>query len=317
MPRARWIVFVGLAGCANFDSVDDACRDGVRGERHGSDAAADVVGRISCYRRFVGLDRGDIDKRITAAVESHADYLGTNQVLSTTGDWWAESPGLPGFTGVGSFDRLEAAEYLVASVGSAFVWEVLLPAAGGGTGVIDEVLIDPFARDALLAPAWEGGGYAEFGDPVLGGDFAYMNIVLYYPSGSRATRPVVYPQDGQTDLPTSWNVDPTDAAFAGLPEVAGFPISFTMGSSRVVTGDNPLEVAVLNSTITGPSGEVPHVVLLPGLYTVGVNWSTAILAPLAPLEPNTDYTVEADLAWVDVPKKHEELVFTTGSVPAP
>src|SRR5262249_35906024 len=116
-----WVV-----GCG-FDSVDDACRDNVRGDQNGSAAAAEIVGRISCYRRFVGLDRGNIDKRITEAVSAHTSYLASQQVLSTTGDWWAEDPSLPGFTGIDGFARLYAAQFLSEGVGSAFVWEVLLP----------------------------------------------------------------------------------------------------------------------------------------------------------------------------------------------
>src|SRR5690349_17935581 len=103
------LLWLGIAGCG-FESVDDACRDGVRGERYGSDAAVDVVRRISCYRRFVGLDRGIIDEQVTEAVEAHARYLEKNAVLSTTGDWWAEAAALPGFTGIEAYDRLYTAE---------------------------------------------------------------------------------------------------------------------------------------------------------------------------------------------------------------
>ncbi|MEQ1506970.1 MAG: hypothetical protein ABMB14_32380 [Myxococcota bacterium] len=307
-----------LAAC-NYATVDDACRDHVRGESHGSDAAIEVVGRISCYRTFVGLDRGDIDKKITEAVDAHASYLSTSGQIASTGDWWSESAGTAGYTGVDAFERLYASEYLVNDVGSAFVWQVLLPVSDVVTRpeLIDLYMDDPFVRDVFLAPAWEGAGYAEGTDALIG-PFAYMNIVLYYPSGARSTRPVVYPQDGQVDVPTRWTLnDPGEPAFVGLPPVVGYPITFTFGSSQVSDGANPLQVSVLDSVITGPSGPVDHAVALPGVYGTGVNWSTAILVPSEPLEPLSEYTVEATFQWIDIDSRKEKLVFTTADDEAP
>lgn len=302
-------------GC-RFDSVEDACPDHVPGQSHGTDAAVDVIGRIGCYRRYVGLDRADIDGRITDAVVAHASYLAQNGTIGQYGSWQAETPGLAGFTGADAFERLYASEYLVEDVGSAFVWEVLLAIddATDRGALVDEVIDDPFIRDVFLAPAWEGAGYAEGTDPVIG-TFAYMNIVLYFPSGARSGRPVVYPRDGQVDVPTSFALfDPGDPALAGLPPVVGYPLTFTMGSSTLGSGSvNPLEVQVLESTILGPSGPVEHAVLLPTSYLSGVNWSTAILIPRAPLDPSTTYDVDARFSWIDRDNRHETLSFTTAA----
>lgn len=311
MRLVSWLGLATLVGCANYETVDDACSNGVRGERHGSAEAVELIGRISCYRRFVGLDRADIDKRVTEAVVSHATYLSVNQVMSTGAPWQSESASVGGYTGDSATARLVASGFLIEGVSDAFVWELLLTGFEDRTRteLVDELMIDPIARDALLAPAWEGSGYEPFTDPVAGA-FAYANIVLAYPSGSHTTRPIVYPQDGQTDLPTSW----PGASVAGFGGATGFPITFTMGSSQIVAAStNPLEVRVLGSTITGPSGPVPHTVLLPGPYASGVNWSTAVLVPTDPLEPDSVYTVEAELAWIDVASHTEELTFSTAA----
>ena len=254
------VVLALPSGCATYDSVDEACRDRVPGDRHGSAEAADLIGRIGCYRRYVGLNRANIDRRITEAVESHVDYLRLHPGWVGTGQWQAEEPNTRGYTGRDAFERLYASEFLVEGVGSAFVWEVLLPIdeAIRRRELVDLFMHDPFVRDVFLAPAWEGAGYAE-GRVEGVGEFAYMNIVMYFPSGSRSNRPVVYPHDGQTQVPVAWTVlDPGDPNLADLPPVAGYPITFTVGSSTVGSGtSNPLDVHVLGSRIDGPDGPVP------------------------------------------------------------
>jgi hypothetical protein len=312
--RVVWVVLLA-SGCASYDSVEDACPNHVTGERHGSPEADELFQRVSCYRRYVGLDKANIHRRVDDATAAHASYLTENETLSTTGQWTTETPGEPGFTGANAFERLEDAGYLGLDPSSAFVWEVLtrVDEVGSYSEHIDELMVDPFVRDVLLAPAWEGAGYAEGLDPALGA-FAYWNIVLYFPSGARATRPVTYPQDGQTGLPTSWSPpDPADPALAGVPPLAGFPVTLTFGSSQIsANGTNPLDVLVTSSTLTGPEGQVDHQILLPGLYSLGVNWSTAILVPLEPLQPGATYTVVADVSWIDRPQGQQlELSFTT------
>jgi hypothetical protein len=313
--RVVWVVLLA-GGCASYDSVEDACPNHVSGERHGSPEADELFLRVSCYRRYVGLDRANIHRRINDAAAAHASYLTENQVLSTTGQWNLEVAGEPGFTGADAFERLQDAGYLGLDPSSAFVWEVLTLVSDVDSygSHIDELMLDPFVRDVLLAPAWEGAGYAEGSDPAFG-EFAYWNIVLYFPSGARSTRPVTYPQDGQTEVPTSWSpADPSDPALLGIPALAGFPITLTFGSSQISTnGTNPLNVLVSGSTLLGPEGEVEHQILLPGVYSLGVNWSTAILVPTQPLQPDTTYELAARVTWIDRPTgKDIELSFTTG-----
>jgi hypothetical protein len=314
--RAFLPVVLLVAGCG-ANSIEDGCKNHIAGQSGSAPEELEIFSRITCYRKYVGLDQARIVTNITEAAESHAYYLEQNEVLTVDPySWPYESPSGVGFTGEDSFARLDASQYFVETTATAFVWEVLLLVEEDFSyeELIDEYMIDPFFRDAFLAPSWEGGGYAEGTDPTWG-RFGYMNIVLYFPSGSRTTRPVVYPQDGQEDVPTTWVRTFEDAAIQ-LPSEVGFPISFTAGSARITSGINPLEVQVKHSTITGPDGEVEHQVLLPGYYAGGVNWSTAILVPVEPLQPDSTYTVEAELSWIDQQSRKEELTFTTAADPA-
>jgi hypothetical protein len=310
--RASLLPVVLVAGCG-ADSIEDGCKNHIAGQAGSTAEEVAIFSRITCYRKYVGLDQARIVTNITEAAEAHAYYLEQNQTLTNDPyNWPYEYPGGVGFTGEDSFARLDASQYFVETTAQAFVWEVLILVEDDFSyeALVDDYMIDPFFRDAFLAPSWEGGGYGEGTDPTWG-RFGYMNIVLYFPSGSRTTRPVVYPQDGQTDVPTTWVRTFEDAAM-DLPVETGMPITFTVGSARITSGINPLEVNVKHSSIRGPSGELEHQVLLPGYYGGGVNWSTAILVPVQPLEPDTTYDVEVELSWIDQNSRKEELSFTTG-----
>ena len=311
--RASLLPVVWLVAGCGADSIEDGCKNHIAGQAGSSPEELAIFSRITCYRKYVGLDQARIVTNITEAAENHAYYLEQNQVLTNDPyNWPYEYAGGVGFTGEDSFARLDASQYFVETTATAFVWEVLILVEDDFSyeQLIDDYMVDPFFRDAFLAPSWEGGGYGEGTDPTWG-RFGYMNIVLYFPSGSRTTRPVVYPQDGQVDVPTTWVRTFEDAAM-DLPVETGMPISFTVGSARITSGINPLEVNVKSSSIRGPSGELEHQVLLPGYYAGGVNWSTAILVPVQPLEPNTTYDVEVELSWIDQNSRKEELSFTTG-----
>jgi hypothetical protein len=308
--------------CADYQTVDEACSDNVRGAGSASAAAVELIGRVSCYRKLAGLDRANLNSRIGEAVENHANYLLTNEVevFDPSVDWWAETFGELGFTGTDAYERLYATEYLVEDVGSAFVWEVLtlVDETQTYTEGVDDLMLDFFFRDVFLAPAWEGAGYTEFPYTIYGEELtlAYMNVVLYFPSGAHALNPVVYPVAGQLDVPLGWPNDyaanPYDTTLDMIPADAGLPITFTFGSNTVGAGLNPLSVSVVSSAITSASGPVEHIVVLPGSYAPGTLWSTAALIPTEPLLPNTTYTVAAELSWIERSNHLVTTTFTTG-----
>ncbi|MEZ4238314.1 MAG: hypothetical protein R3F59_19610 [Myxococcota bacterium] len=304
--------------CARYDSVDDACRD-LPGASGAPAEAAEVIGRIDCYRRFAGADGARIVPDVQEAAEAHAAWLARHGTPHGA-DWRAEAPDTRGFTGADALERLYTSGYLVRDVGTAFVWELLLPLGGGYTRpeLVDAHLADPFLRDLFLAPGWEAAGYAEGVDPG-GARFGYLEVVTTFPSGTHSLRPVVYPADGQTGVPPAWRVqDPGDPALADLPDVAGFPVSFTFGSNTFGSGsDNPLEVDVLRSELRGPGGLVPHRIVLPGADAAGRNRATAALVPEAPLQPDAEYTWEVALSWVDVGARVLTGSFRTGAAAHP
>jgi len=298
-----------LAACGrSYESVDEACKDNVRGDADASQQAIDVIQRISCYRKFAGLDRGNLDPRVTDAVESHAFYLSENP---DTVDWTLEQSGETGFSGADVFQRLEESGFLFEEGStSIFVWQVLLPLDPElpRARFVDFWMHDPFFRDVYLSPSWEAAGYSEY--QVDGVTFEYSNIVLYYPSGRFSQKPTVYPADGQAGVPISWE---NYYAIPDVPAVTGYPITFTFGSTEIGSGaDNALQVAVRSSALTGPDGPVDHVALTPDVGT----YSTAILFPTAPLEPNTTYTVDVTVSWIGHDAKDVSTTFTTGDEPA-
>ena len=311
MTRTSLLLLLPLGiGCRSFETVDDACKGSIRGERHGSAEANDFFGRVTCYRRLAGLPQANIRKEVSEAAEAHAAYLAQNGIGP---DWPNETIGLPGFTGQTSFDRIEAAGFPV-DVAATFLWEVLVPTdvdVPRGE-VVDGYMHDPLVRDVLLAPGWLGGGYAELDAP--DGRWAYFHAVLSLPSNANANRPIVYPADGQLDVPISVS----GGGLTGAAPLTGYPITLTFGSTSSDPNlPNPLGVTVIASVITGPSGPVAHTVYLPATYDGwGRNYSTAILLPTDPLEPNATYTVGAEVSWVSDPSKKLEWTFTTGEAPA-
>lgn len=299
--------------CADFATVDEACKDSVKGDKDASAAAIAWAQRIGCYRRYVGLDRGKLHPKVTEAVEAHAFYLEQNGIPA---DWWLEASGSTGYTGATSYDRLERTEYLAPdSTVQTFVWEVLGYADTDDAGAtVDDDMHNPFFRDVYLAPGWMGAGYSEGTDPAAG-TFFYSNVVLRFPSGSRTSKPVVYPQDGQIDVPVSWvNPFAGDPTLPGVPAVTGYPVTFTAGSSiESFSENNPLSMLVAASTITGPQGPVEHVVVVPASHPWGATWSTVILFPAEPFAASTSYTVDITMSWNTQPSRDETLTFTTGT----
>src|SRR5689334_2783202 len=97
-----------LAGCPSYENVDEACKDHGRGQSNATDAAIDVVQRVSCYRKYAGVDRGNLNKKVTDAVEAHAFYLSENGVGDST--WQFETSGETGFSGTDSYERLVESE---------------------------------------------------------------------------------------------------------------------------------------------------------------------------------------------------------------
>lgn len=293
---------VVAAGCSSFEDVEEACKDGLPGDSYGSDEADAFFQRLDCYRRFAGVERPRIDQAISESVVSHTSYLSQNGIGAP--DWASESSSFPGYTGDTVFDRLESAGYPL-DVASTLVWQVAMPAdpSQPRANMVDLLIHDPHYRDPLFAPGWLGGGYAEGTDLYEG--FAYSIWTLALPSASHSSKPVLWPVKDAEDVPISW--------LGG-----GYPITMTFGSSLIGGNpDNPLDVLLHSATITSEDGTIlEHVAELPGYNPYfGSNNSTIMLFPLQPLQPDTLYTVEANVSWISYPEGNKTIdwSFVTGS----
>ena len=313
------LLALGVAGCQpNYAAVDEACLDSDQAVP-GSDGATEngeaFMRRLTCYRRFVGISKARMSPLVDEAAQAHARYL-EEHVLSNpeATSWQFEVRGLSWYRGDDARDRIDYAGYELEGY-SNFIWEVLGPAPESVSppDTVDALMHDPFVRDALLAPGWRVSGYGEAEGDWLGRVF-YLNAVLALPSLVRATSPVTYPMDGQTDVPVSWfNYWYGSPPFDELPVELGYPITLTMGSAQVGAGNNPLQIVVDEHSITGPDGEIEAVRIFPGPHDGGFNWSTVILLPVEPLQPGSQYTVEVTASWISHPGRTMSWTFETGS----
>jgi hypothetical protein len=270
--------------------------------------------RIQCHRRLVGLPAGKVTTEAQIAAEAHGTYLEMNEVLSDANALgsalYIESAGGEAFNGQTAGDRLER----TGAVGQGAEWEtwerVLL-----ATDDPDELFRDPWSREALLQPAWIGAGVDvipyPIPDPILDPadtpaeeddalevDRLYINLVYAMPSYKAMIRPLVYPTDGQLDVPTSYTPsgDP-DNPLAVATEI-GFPITISVGSDRLSGGSNPYQLALGASRMVDEDGLVIDLVTMnPQSSRSGDLRTSVVLAAREPLRPGVVYDLEASVTW--------------------
>lgn len=267
--------------------------------------------RVQCHRQMAGLPAGKVTTQAQIAAEAHGTYLEQNEVLSDENALgsalYIESGGGEAFTGQTAGDRLER----TGAVGAGADWEtwerVLL-----ATDDPDELFRDPWSREALLQPAWIGAGVDVIPYPVVIPDTdvadtdvgdaevdrLYINLVYGMPSYKAMVRPVVYPVDGQVDVPTSYTPsDAPDNPLAIAPEI-GFPITITVGSDRLSSGSNPYGLALGAARMVDEDGLVVDLVTMnPQQLRSGDLRTSVVVAAREPLRPGVVYKLEANVTW--------------------
>lgn len=263
---------------------------------------------------MVGLSAGKVTTEAQIAAEAHGTYLEQNEVLSDENALgsalYVESGGGEAFNGQTAGDRLER----TGAVGGGADWEtwerVLLV-----TDDPDELFRDPWSREALLQPAWIGAGVDLIPYPIVLPDTVdtdtvdtdiddaevdrlYINLVYGMPSYKAMVRPVVYPVDGQLDVPTSYTPsDTADNPLAVAPEI-GFPITITVGSDRVSSGSNPYGLALGAARMVDEDGLVLDLVTMnPQQLRSGDLRTSIVVAAREPLRPGVVYKLEANVTW--------------------
>jgi hypothetical protein len=302
-----------LAGCiGEFATVDEACKDGVDGAKHAPAEIGEAVQRFVCHRRVAGIGGGRIDKHVQEAATAHADYLVENGIPM---DWASEDPSLPGFTGRDDWERLAAAGQDDVSYESTGIWVLLISEevdfypAETMPERIDLWMGDPYLRQIVLQPSMEAVGLAHVED------LWYGTVVYALPPDQHGGSPLVYPSDGQTEVPTSWT--PVGIANDGLaPGVPiGFPITVTVSGDEEdwYGAANEFNLQVASPILEGPDGEVPARFIGAGTVEPTPFPYTATLVPDAPLAPDTEYTFTATVTWGEDLDKDVEVTFRTAS----
>lgn len=281
-----------LACRPSFTTVDAACHDEVKGDRHASSLAVEFQRRVDCHRRVAGLDRVALDDAIGRAAAAHAAYMDEVDLATNL-----EDRTVPGYTGTTVVDRLLAAGFDEATDPSIALWEVF-----GDRGalspeeVVDEGLVASlFLREPLLvSTAWAAG----YGDHAGWLDYV---LVMDFPADAHLDRPVAYPADGQADVPTSfYAVEPVSTAdpdWLPFAELRGFPLTLTFGGTQVssdwTSGLNVYDVQVQQVRLDGPDGRVAVDWAQPGDGHTVLAFSVAVI-PVEPLSTSTQYHLQAE-----------------------
>lgn len=296
MYHARPFALIAMMSCTAgckplYASVNEACDDDVPGEKYGTADAIEAVSRMNCYRRFEQLNQGKIDEAAQGAAEAHVSYLVDNQAVTGTAQDFQQDPALPGYSGSDLLDRLQAEDFLFFEQSEVGLWEGLFVVFAEPGDSVDLLMHNPYMRDGLLQPSWQGAGYAQETYDLDDTEIGYFNIVYRFPSYARLDKPVVYPRHGQSGIPTGYTAgDEFDHKDLDFQQV-GYPITITVGSTEDFGPDNnpyELQVAALIRTETGA--------IVPFVAGPVFN-ATAMLIPTKPLPPNTRIDVEAVVQW--------------------
>lgn len=233
----------------------------------------------NCFRLEMGLQPGSLDPVLDDATQAHAEYMLENSVLDHQ-----EVADNPGFTGEWVWDRLEAAGYALEPGSS---WSEVLAEGEGARGSIDRWMNSVYHRVPFTMPGWRAVGFGR-ADPYVG-----MTFVMDYPAGYRSS--VLYPSDGQTGVPTTFDSDTEWPDPVPDAREVGPPITVTVSDVAIGADSNPHGLSLVDARVEGPDGTLDVVTLQPGDDDF-LQYAIAVI-PREPLQPLTDYDVEVTVIW--------------------
>lgn len=281
----------GTAGAAGMTSGIDSCPMPPDGT---PDAAITAINTENALRVAMGVDCANIALALCTSAQNHCDYYTQNKGTSCeTASPHDEMSGCPGYTGSDLGTRFKAAGYTLRMSGAEDMCFLDDP-----TAAVMTFVNSVYHRTSILDPWMRDFGY--------GNGTGCDTIDFGTGAMSAATITAVYPYDGETGVPTSFNgaqEGPTPPAPpSGWP--SGYPVTvyaqkFTV-SSHVITldgDDTPIDHQYVDST-NDPAMDLPSY--------------AKFLYPNAPMTANTTYhvVVSGSLNGAD---KTFDWKFTTGA----
>jgi hypothetical protein len=267
-----------VTGCAANGDGDSASLDcaGLYGYDCPTADAQEALDRVNALRAAAGLAPTVLESRLDVASQAHTDFMADNSDFNHY-----EDASKPGYTGDWVWDRMETAGYPLepGRVWMEVISKGLSPAAAvdGWVGTVYHRI--PFTSVELIEV---GFGYTD--------DYAGMALVLPFPDAERSA--VLYPADGQVDVPTSFDSDTEIPDPAPGHGVVGYPISVSVGEPLFgnASTEDPYGLRLISASVSGPEGAVDLLSLDPSNDSYMFNM--AAVMPVSPLSAATTYDVE-------------------------
>lgn len=234
-----------------------------------------TLNRVNYHRRLAGADPVSLQSQINAAAQAHADYLTLHQNAAHE-----EINGLSGFTGQCSSNRMTYQGYNWSAAG-----EVISYGNDAQAGV-DSLIAAIYHRFILLNPAYSEIGIGDADHAI----YTLCQVIdLGQPAGISppAATMTIYPADGQTEVPTTFNSDdeiPDPAPDHGL---VGYPVSIQFSDEHNVT---------LGSFTISKKGtsdpDLDTILLQPGSNSsMPLSNRNFALIPTSPLQADSTYEI--------------------------
>jgi uncharacterized protein YkwD len=237
-----------------------------------ADQDATALEKLNAARTAAGLGAVALDPALSKGCLAHARYLSQNfEQMSKQGQATNdEVPAMPGFSEEGK-----------AAARAAFSgYDQRDPA-----GVIDGWLATVFIRPLLLDPDLKRVGWGQAGDKRKGW-FGVLDVSR----GKGSTAAVIYPADGQKDVPLAYpGTELPDPIPQATQKRAGYPVTVTFPRDAAVED----VTARLSTAAGGKDEDVPAWVSTPQkpAQDRGYQRNTVCLIAKEPLQAETTYTV--------------------------
>jgi hypothetical protein len=205
--------------------------------------AVEAFERVNAYRKAAGLGCTTFSPEIAQAADDHCGYYTANKGKGMcTANPHREVMSCDKFRGEKMSNRLKAASYSGMSAYEDMTY------VGDGSKAVDMWVDSVWHRIPILSP-WVGDvgyGGAKACDTM---DFAWSKVPSDGP-------PVMYPYDGQTGLPRSWDGATESPALPKPPRgwPSGYPIMLYMAGLEVTS----------HALLDGEGKRVDHTFLAPG-----------------------------------------------------